>query len=186
MLLLSIVITTSGICVTFGVGNFITSSKVQKLNSKSSTDAESIAVSDGMYIPLWLVDFLFHRGYKKYPITSHAAPCWPKDNDQLQRPDDQLQRFIEIRKFEITDYIRTGAVKIVYVPTEDMTSDNFTKPLQGTVFTKMVKKIWKIKLSSSSRPDFHQSRAERRVVSDFNIVEHRHFLGYRRSKRKKR
>jgi hypothetical protein len=34
--------------------------------------------------------------------------------------------------------------------------------------------------SRSLRLDFHQSRAERRVVFDFYIVEHRHFLGYRR------
>ena len=43
---------TSGMCVTLGVGNFISSSKIQKLNSKSSTEAEIIAVSDGMNIPL--------------------------------------------------------------------------------------------------------------------------------------
>ena len=40
------------------VGYFISSSKIQKLNSKSSTEAEIIAVSDGMNIPLWLADFL--------------------------------------------------------------------------------------------------------------------------------
>jgi Reverse transcriptase (RNA-dependent DNA polymerase) len=132
---------TSGMCVTLGVGNFITSSKVQKLNSKSSTEAEIIAVSDGMNIPLWLVDFLFHQGYKKYPIRLE------QDNQSCialltkGRSTAETTRFIEIRKFWITDYIRTGAVEIVYVPTEDMTSDYFTKPLQGAVFSKMVKKI---------------------------------------------
>ena len=34
-------------CVTLGVGHFIATSKMQKLNSKSSTEAEIIAVSDG-------------------------------------------------------------------------------------------------------------------------------------------
>ena len=132
---------TSGMCVTLGVGNFITSSKVQKLNSKSSTEAEIIAVSDGMNIPLWLVDFLFHQGYKKFPIRLE------QDNQSCitlltkGRSTAETTRFIEIRKFWVSDYIRTGAVEIVYVPTEDMTSDYFTKPLQGAVFTKMVKKI---------------------------------------------
>ena len=52
----------SGTCVT-GVGNFIFSSKVQKLNSKSSTEAEIIAVPDSMNVPLWLADFITHQGY---------------------------------------------------------------------------------------------------------------------------
>ena len=52
---------TSGMCVTLGVGFFITSSKVQKLNSKSSTEAEIIAVSDGMSIPLWIADTIHNQ-----------------------------------------------------------------------------------------------------------------------------
>jgi O-methyltransferase involved in polyketide biosynthesis len=52
---------TSGMCVTLGVGHFISSSKIQKLNSKSPTEAKIIAVSDGMNIPLWLADFLAYQ-----------------------------------------------------------------------------------------------------------------------------
>ena len=33
------------------------------------------------------------------------------------------------------------ALAIVYVPTEDMTSNYFTKPLQGAVFSKLMVKI---------------------------------------------
>ena len=132
---------TSGMCITLGVGNFIVRSKVQKLNSKSSTEAEIIAVSDGMNIPLWLADFLHHQGYKKHPIRLE------QDNQSCitlltkGRSTAETTRFIEIRKFWISDYIRTGEVDIQYVPTEDMTSDYLTKPVQGAVFTKLVKKI---------------------------------------------
>ena len=132
---------TSGMCVTLGVGFFISSSKVQKLNSKSSTEAEIIAVSDGMNIPLWLADFLQHQGYGRQAVRLE------QDNQSCMtlltkgRSTAETTRFIEIRKFWISDYIRIGAVNIVYVPTEDMTSDYFTKPLQGAVFTKMVKKV---------------------------------------------
>ena len=59
---------TSGMCVTLGVGNFVSSSKVQKLNSKSSTESEIIAVSDGMKIPLWLAGFIAYQGHGKHPV----------------------------------------------------------------------------------------------------------------------
>jgi Reverse transcriptase (RNA-dependent DNA polymerase) len=132
---------TSGMCVTLGVGNFITSSKTQKLNSKSSTEAEIIAVSDGMNIPLWLADFIAHQGYKKQPVRLE------QDNQSCiallnkGRSTAETTRFIEVRMFWISDYIRIGAVDVVYVPTEEMTSDFFTKPLQGALFSKMSKKI---------------------------------------------
>jgi hypothetical protein len=57
------------------------------------------------------------------------------------RSTAETTRFIEIRMFWISDYIQNGAVEVVYVPTEDMTSDYFTKPLQGAIFSKMSKKI---------------------------------------------
>ena len=133
--------TTSGMCVTLAVGNFISSSKVQKLNSKSSTESEIIAVSDGMNIPLWLAGFIAYQGHGKIPVRLE------QDNQSCitlltkGRSTAETTRFIEVQKFWISDNIRIGAINIVYVPTEDMTSDYFTKPLQGTVFSKMVKKI---------------------------------------------
>ena len=132
---------TSGMCITLGVGNFISSSKVQKLNSKSSTEAEIIAVSDGMNVPLWLADFLSYQGHGKEQVRLE------QDNQSCiallnkGRSTAETTRFIEVRKFWISDYIRTGAIKIVYVPTEDMTADFFTKPVQGAVFMKLAKKI---------------------------------------------
>ena len=132
---------TSGTCVTLGVGYFIASSKIQKLNSKSSTEAEIIAVSDGMNIPLWLADFLRLQGYPSQPVRLE------QDNQSCitlltkGRSTAETTRFIEIRKFWISAYIKNGAVDIVYVPTEDMTSDYFTKPLQGALFAKMFAKI---------------------------------------------
>ena len=119
----------------------MSSSKVQKLNSKSSTEAEIIAVSDGMNVPLWLADFIRYQGHGKHPVRLE------QDNQSCitlltkGRSTAETTRFIEIRKFWISDYIRIGAVDIVYVPTEDMTSDYFTKPLQGALFEKLVKKV---------------------------------------------
>ena len=132
---------TSGMCVTLGVGYFITTSKVQKLNSKSSTEAEIIAVSDGMNVPLWLADFIQYQGYKAQPVRLE------QDNKSCitlltkGRSTAETTRFIAIRMFWISNYIHNGAIDIVYVPTEEMISDFFTKPVQGTLFVKFSNKI---------------------------------------------
>ena len=94
-----------------------------------------------MNIPLWLAGFIAYQGHGKHPVR-------PEQDDQScitlltkGRSTAETHRFIEVRQFWISDYIRIGTVNIVYVLTEDMTSDHYTKPLQGTVFSKMVKKI---------------------------------------------
>jgi DNA-directed RNA polymerase subunit H (RpoH/RPB5) len=132
---------TSGVCITLGTGFFMASSKVQKINSKSSTEAEIIAVSDGMNVPMWLADFIKHQGFDKQTIQVH------QDNQSCialltkGRSTAENTRFIAIRHYWISYYIFTKVVELVYVPTEEMVSDYFTKPLQGTLFEKLVTRI---------------------------------------------
>ena len=128
-------------CATLGVGNFFSSSKVQKLNSKSSTESEIIAVSDGMNIPLWLAGLIAYQGHGKHPVRLEQGNQSCITLLTKYRSTAETNWFIEVRKFWISDYICIGAVNIVYVPTEDMTSDYFTKPLQRTVLSKIVKKV---------------------------------------------
>jgi hypothetical protein len=54
----------TGGCVSFGKGCFITSSGKQKLNSKSSTVAELIGVSDAIGLVLWLRNFMEAQGFE--------------------------------------------------------------------------------------------------------------------------
>ena len=132
---------TSGVCITLGTGFFMASSKIQKINTKSSTEAEIIAVSDGMNVPMWLADFLKYQGHEKQTIQVH------QDNQSCialltkGRSTAETTRFIAIRHYWISYYIFTKVVELIYVPTEEMVSDYFTKPLQGILFEKMVKRI---------------------------------------------
>jgi hypothetical protein len=74
---------TTGMCVTFGIGFFIMCCKMQKLNSKPSTEAEFIAVSDGMNLGLWLAGWLASLDTKDVRdspcalkrTTNHALRC---------------------------------------------------------------------------------------------------------------
>ena len=99
------------------------------------------------WIPLWLGDFINHQGYGKHSIrheqdNQHCITLLTKGRSQdkskwmpwrlltlplplplLPLPPLLVEtiRFIEIRKFWISDYIRIEAIDIASVPTEDMT-----------------------------------------------------------------
>jgi hypothetical protein len=45
-------------------------------------------------------------------------------------------RFTRVRYFGIHDHIKEGLIELVEVPTEEMASDHFTKPVQGA------RKLW--------------------------------------------
>ena len=132
---------TSGVAVTLETGVFITSFKVQKLVTKSSTEAEIVAVSDGMNLPLWLRDFITYQGYDRAPVILE------QDNmsciTMLQKGESTAQatKYIDMRMFWVSDYIKRGEVTVQYVSTEEMTSDYYTKPLTGGPFTKMWERI---------------------------------------------
>ena len=133
---------TTGMCVTLGTGIFSTASKVQKTATKSSTEAEIVAVADGMTIPLWLRDF---QGYKKTPVRLE------QDNMScialLQKGESTAaaSKYIDVKRFWISDYIKRGEVVVEYVPTLEMTADYFTKPLQGSLFDKLRNRIMGVK-----------------------------------------
>ena len=44
-------------------------------------------------------------------------------------------RHIDIRYFFIKDRVKSGAIEVVYCPTDKMVADFFTKPLQGSMFS---------------------------------------------------
>jgi hypothetical protein len=52
------------VVIKIGKGTIWTKSAKQKLNSKSSTEAEIIAVSDALSQIIWVRDFLVCQGYK--------------------------------------------------------------------------------------------------------------------------
>ena len=97
---------TTGMCVTLDTGIFSTASKVQKTATKSSTEAEIVAVSDGLNIPLWLRDFVTYQGYEKTPVRLE------QDNMScialLQKGESTAAatKYIDVKRFWISDYIK--------------------------------------------------------------------------------
>ena len=123
--------------MSFGHGCPISLSTKQRINTRSSTEAELVGVNDAMAIILWTRSFLRAQGYD---VTDNVVY---QDNQSAmllekngRRSSGKKTRHIEIRYYFITDNINRGTVRVTHCPTLQMVADFFTKPLQGALFRK--------------------------------------------------
>ena len=124
--------------MTMGEGAMQTLSRKQKLNSRSSTEAELIAVDDAITQVLWTRLFMAEQGY---PITENIVYQDNKSAILLEKNGrasaGKRSRAINIRYFFVTDQVEKGHIKIDHCPTDALWSDYQTKPLQeGEKFCK--------------------------------------------------
>ena len=111
----------TGVAIGIGGGVTYAKSTVQKLNTKSSTEAEIVGVSDASGHIIWTRDFLTFQGYDVGPAILHQ--------------DNQSSMALINKGYStLTSPESTREVKVVYCPTEDMLADLLTKPLQGKLF----------------------------------------------------
>lgn len=127
----------TGGAISMGRGAFMCKATKQKLNTKSSTEAELVGASDYLPSTIWARMFLEAQGYT---ITTNT---FYQDNQSAMRLErngrasaGQKSRHIDIRYFFITDRISGEKLSIEHCPTEEMLADFFTKPLQGALFRK--------------------------------------------------
>ena len=111
-------------------------SRKQKLNTRSSTEAELVAVDDCMSQILWTKHFLEEQGYntKEATIVLQDNESAIKLEKNGHKSVGQRSRHIKIRYFFITDQIQKGNVQVEYCPTDEIEGDFMTKPLQGHKF----------------------------------------------------
>ena len=127
----------TGATMSMGAGCPVSMSTKQKINTRSSTEAELVGVNDAMALILWTRNFLLAQGYTvedNIIFQDNKSAILLEENGR--RSSGKKTRHIEIRYFFITDNIKRGTAKVVYCPTEQMVADFFTKPLQGALFRK--------------------------------------------------
>jgi KUP system potassium uptake protein len=127
----------TGVTMSMGKGSVYASSLRQKLNTRSSTEAELVGVDDAMGMILWTRLFLKAQGYEvrdtKIYQDNQSAILLEKNG---KRSSTKRTRHINIQYFFITDCLKNKDVNIEYCPTDQMLADVFTKPLQGNAFRK--------------------------------------------------
>ena len=125
----------TGGAISLGHGVVQGRSSKQKINTKSSTEAELVGVSEFLPYNIWLTNFMKEQG------------CTIKNNTLFQDNTSAIRlenngrnsctgnsRHIDVRYFFVADRVKNGEITIKYCPTNKMLADFFTKPLQGTLF----------------------------------------------------
>ena len=125
----------TGAAMSLGRGSVINKSSKQKINTRSSTEAEVVGVNDAMTMILWTRLFLEEQGVivKDNIIQQDNQSSILLEKNGKESSGKQT-RHMEIRYFFVTDAIKRGMARIDYCPTELMHADFFTKPLQGQLF----------------------------------------------------
>ena len=131
--------------MTLGKGSAVSVSVKQKLNTKSSTEAELVGVNDVANVMLWTGYFLEAQGYE--------CDCKLKQDNQSSilllkngaMSSSKRTRHINIRHYFLKDRIEKGEIKLSYCATDTMIADFFAKPLQGAKFKKLRKLLMNLK-----------------------------------------
>lgn len=136
--------------LSFGTGALLCKSSKQKLNTKSSTEAEVVGASDYLPNTMWTKMFMEAQGHK-------ISECFfEQDNESAIKLETNghsscgsKSRHINIRYFFIKDRTASEGITIRHCPTLEMLADFFTKPLQGALFRKFRNVILGYKHTSS-------------------------------------
>jgi hypothetical protein len=117
----------TGAGMTLGKGAVMSSSRKQKINTRSSTESEIVGVDD-LY-------FLQEQGYG----TTHALVYQDNKSAILLETNGKMSsskrtKHIKMKYFFIKDKVDSGEVQIEHLPTEKMWIDMHTKPSQGIRF----------------------------------------------------
>ena len=149
----------TGGAMSLGKGVIYSTSTQQKLNTRSSTEAELVAVDDCMSQILWTRYFLAAQGYNINDCIVYQGNKNAILLEQNGRASSSKRtRHINIRYYFVTDRANCGEIKLKHCPTTEMLGDYFTKPLQGGFFTKFRDRILNVQADPSTvPPEDHRS-----------------------------
>ena len=116
-------------------------SRKQKLNSRSSTEAEIIGTSDVSIMVLWTKLFLKEQGYETKHVIAQDNKASILLETNGRRSAGLNSRAMNIRYFWMTDQIERNQLSVAYTPTKEMVGDFMTKELQGHLFRKHCDRI---------------------------------------------
>jgi len=122
--------------ITLGAGPIEVKSTRQKLNTKSSSEAELVACSDMASQVIWTKNFLESQGIKAttkiYQDNMSSINLETRGVNSSDRT-----KHVSIRYFWLKDRVDSGDLEIVFKPTDEMLADLLTKPIHGKRFVQL-------------------------------------------------
>ena len=121
----------------FGGVAIQSNARKQELNTRSSNEVKLVADDHAPNLVLWTQLFLEAQGYhvkRNILFQDNKSTILLEQNGK--RSSSKRTRAINIRYFFLTDQIEKGQLEVEYCPTKSMVGDFFSKPLQGSLFTK--------------------------------------------------
>ena len=120
-----------------GKGFTIIVSKAHRLNVRSSTEGEIVSVDDCLSLFLWSREFMIAQGQgygcnRNIILQDNMSSVLLENNGKAS--SGKRTRHMNIRFFNITNWVEKKEVKIMWVPREDMVAVYLTKALQGAEF----------------------------------------------------
>jgi hypothetical protein len=119
----------------FSQGMALSYSWKQKINTKSSTEAELVGVDNSLGYILWALYFMIEQGYDMDPSLLYQDNMSAILLETNRRTSSSKRtKHSKVKYFRIKDKVDREEITIEHCLTEQMRTDINTKPKQRTVF----------------------------------------------------
>jgi hypothetical protein len=112
-------------------------SRKQKLVGRSSTEAELIALHDGLPQVVWTRNLLAELGYTQPPAEVFQDNKSTIFMSEQGRGNHARSKHIDVRYFFAKGLMENKIVKLTHLGTEEMVADAFTKVMSSVDFLRM-------------------------------------------------
>ena len=126
----------SGIMISHGRGAILAKSAKQKIVCRSSTESELVTLSDATSLTAYKLQFMQSLGVKMNQAHIMQDKTSTIRMAMNGKSCSDRTNHIKLRYFFIKQYLDSGEFTVTYCPTELMTADILTKPLQGKLSLK--------------------------------------------------
>ena len=125
----------TGSCVVVGERGAVHSkSAKQQIVTKSSTEAELVALSDSTNQALHVRHFIIGQGHACGPVTVYQDNMSCMSLIERGRSAAERTRHIAIKYFWLKERVDQGEARVRHLGTKGMYANLLTKPLQGAQF----------------------------------------------------
>ncbi len=130
---------TTGLIARMHAIPILTKSSLQRMNAKSSTNAEIIALCDAVEEIVYIKNLTEEIGMKINPTI--RVDNQPAIDTMINQKMVKGNKHIMNRYYFVKDYYKKGIINLKYIPTKDNLADIFTKPLKKDSFEYIRNKI---------------------------------------------